>query len=119
MGIQTLIEGEISSILAAQLGFLLSVAVGTALASGPPHRLPHTALTSGSCNDQPLVGDGCSINRVRLSLLRRYNSRSFIVGKNKCEKDLADYPRPPIGPRQRLTVWDNRAMPGPCCTTGR
>src|SRR6266496_6270683 len=39
---------------------LLSVAVGTALASGPPHRsvreeLPHTALTSGSSDDQPLV----------------------------------------------------------------
>src|SRR6266545_5220168 len=38
-----------------------SVAVGTALASGPPHRsvregLPHTALTSGSCDGQPLVG---------------------------------------------------------------
>src|SRR6266542_2255931 len=37
------------------------VAVGTALASGPPHGsvregLPHTALTSGSCDDQPLVG---------------------------------------------------------------
>jgi hypothetical protein len=42
-------------------GFSASVAVGTALASGPPHRsvregLPHTALTSGSCDDQPLVG---------------------------------------------------------------
>ena len=40
--------------------FLPSVAVGTALASGPPHRsvreeLPHTALASGSCDDQPLV----------------------------------------------------------------
>src|SRR6266481_7453407 len=39
----------------------LSVAVGTALAGGPPHRsvregLPHTALTSGSCDGQPLVG---------------------------------------------------------------
>src|SRR5437867_10566381 len=39
----------------------LSVAVGTALASGPPHGsvregLPHTALASGSCDDQPLVG---------------------------------------------------------------
>src|SRR5262249_24542110 len=38
-----------------------SVAVGTALASGPPHRsvreeLPHTALTSGSSDGQPLVG---------------------------------------------------------------
>src|SRR6266478_5523263 len=38
-----------------------SVAVGTALAGGPPHRsvregLPHTALTSGSCDGQPLVG---------------------------------------------------------------
>src|SRR5215813_9896865 len=38
-----------------------SVAVGTALASGPPHGsvregLPHTALTSGSCDGQPLVG---------------------------------------------------------------
>ena len=38
-----------------------SVAVGTALTSGPPHRsvreeLPHTALTSGSCDGQPLVG---------------------------------------------------------------
>src|ERR687892_475179 len=38
-----------------------SVAVGTALASGPPHgsvreELPHTALASGSCDDQPLVG---------------------------------------------------------------
>src|SRR5215468_1268768 len=37
------------------------VAVGTALASGPPHGsvregLPHTALTSGSCDGQPLVG---------------------------------------------------------------
>src|SRR5262245_42243301 len=37
----------------------LLVAVGTALASGPPHRsvregLPHTALTSGSCDGQPL-----------------------------------------------------------------
>src|SRR5215468_8061681 len=37
-----------------------SVAVGTALASGPPHgsvreELPHTALTSGSCNGQPFV----------------------------------------------------------------
>src|SRR5262245_49785380 len=36
-----------------------SVAVGTALASGPPHRsvreeLPHTALTSGLCDGQPL-----------------------------------------------------------------
>src|SRR5881397_217746 len=36
------------------------VAVGTALASGPPHKsvreeLPHTALTSGSSDDQPLV----------------------------------------------------------------
>src|SRR5262244_4465921 len=35
------------------------VAVGTALASGPPHRsvregLPHTALTSGFCDGQPL-----------------------------------------------------------------
>src|SRR6266496_4319958 len=41
-----------------------SVAVGTALASGPPHRsvregLPHTALTSGSCDGQPLVGYRC------------------------------------------------------------
>ena len=40
---------------------LKSVAVGTALTSGPPHRsvreeLPHTALTSGSCDGQPLVG---------------------------------------------------------------
>src|SRR5262249_27253556 len=39
----------------------LLVAVGTALASGPPHGsvregLPHTALTSGSCDGQPLVG---------------------------------------------------------------
>src|SRR5215468_9062154 len=39
----------------------MSVAVGTALASGPPHGsvregLPHTALTSGSCDGQPLVG---------------------------------------------------------------
>src|SRR5918994_1822947 len=39
---------------------LLSLAVGTALASGPRHgsireRLPHTALGSGSCDDQPLV----------------------------------------------------------------
>src|SRR5262249_6020144 len=38
---------------------LFSVAVGTALASGPPHRsvreeLPHTALTSGLCDGQPL-----------------------------------------------------------------
>ena len=38
-----------------------SVAVGTALASGPPHgsvreALPHTALTSGSCDGLPLVG---------------------------------------------------------------
>src|SRR5438445_10795015 len=38
-----------------------SVAVGTALTGGPPHRsvregLPHTALTSGSCDGQPLVG---------------------------------------------------------------
>src|SRR5262244_1667774 len=38
-----------------------SVAVGTALVSGPPHGsvregLPHTALTSGSCDGQPLVG---------------------------------------------------------------
>src|SRR4029453_14972947 len=38
-----------------------SVAVGAALASGPPHGsvregLPHTALTSGYCNGQPLVG---------------------------------------------------------------
>ena len=38
-----------------------SVAVGTALTSGPPHRsvregLPHTAPTSGSCDGQPLVG---------------------------------------------------------------
>src|SRR5215468_9759180 len=37
-----------------------SVAVGTALASGPPHgsvreELPHTALTSGSCDGQPPV----------------------------------------------------------------
>ena len=37
------------------------IAVGTALASGPPHRsvregLPHTALTSGSCDGLPLVG---------------------------------------------------------------
>src|SRR5499433_570146 len=37
------------------------VAVGTALASDPPHGsvregLPHTALTSGSCDGQPLVG---------------------------------------------------------------
>src|SRR5437867_13215801 len=41
-------------------GFLPLVAVGTALASGPPHKsvreeLPHTALTSGSSDDQPLV----------------------------------------------------------------
>jgi hypothetical protein len=47
--------------MAAQLGFLPSVAVGTALASGPPHRsvregLPHTAPTSGSCDGLPLVG---------------------------------------------------------------
>src|SRR5215470_10498846 len=40
---------------------VLSVAVGTALASGPPHGsvregLPHTALTSGSYDGQPLVG---------------------------------------------------------------
>src|SRR5215813_294706 len=39
----------------------ISVAVGTALASGPPHRsvregLPHTALTSGSSDGPPLVG---------------------------------------------------------------
>src|SRR5215813_10194418 len=38
-----------------------SVAVGTALASGPPHgsvreEFPHTALTSGSSDGQPLVG---------------------------------------------------------------
>src|SRR5215467_15801166 len=38
-----------------------SVAVGTALASGPPHGsvregLPHTALTSGSSDGPPLVG---------------------------------------------------------------
>jgi len=57
---QDLIVGEYNSILAALLGFLPSVAVGTALASGPPHRsvregLPHTALTSGSCDDQPFV----------------------------------------------------------------
>src|SRR5262249_39820776 len=37
-----------------------SVAVGTALASGPPHRsvreeLPHTALTSGLCDGQPFL----------------------------------------------------------------
>src|ERR1700747_2976323 len=37
------------------------VAVGTALTSGPPHGsvregLPHTALTSGSCDGQPFVG---------------------------------------------------------------
>src|SRR5262245_27005103 len=37
------------------------VAVGTALASGPPHgsvreEFPHTALTSGSSDGQPLVG---------------------------------------------------------------
>ena len=37
------------------------VAVGTALASGPPHgsvreALPHTALTSGSSDGQTLVG---------------------------------------------------------------
>src|SRR5215510_4834611 len=36
-----------------------SVAVGTALASGPPHRsvreeFPHTAPTSGLCDGQPL-----------------------------------------------------------------
>src|SRR5215510_9276881 len=36
------------------------VAVGTALASGPPHRsvreeLPHTALTSGSSDGQPFL----------------------------------------------------------------
>ena len=40
---------------------LASVAVGTALASGPPHgsvreEFPHTALTSGSCDGQLLVG---------------------------------------------------------------
>src|SRR5262249_50971049 len=39
----------------------ISVAVGTGLASGPPHRsvregLPHTALTSGSSDSPPLVG---------------------------------------------------------------
>src|SRR5438093_2178932 len=55
------LDGEISSILASPIRFLCSVAVGTALASGPPHGsvregLPHTALTSGSCDDQPLVG---------------------------------------------------------------
>src|SRR5215475_7764177 len=42
------------------LVFSVLVAVGTALASGPPHgsvreELPHTALTSGSCNGQPFV----------------------------------------------------------------
>src|SRR5215475_13410305 len=42
-------------------GISVLVAVGTALASGPPHRsvreeLPHTALTSGSSDGQPLVG---------------------------------------------------------------
>src|SRR5215510_9602893 len=42
-------------------GLTSLVAVGTALASGPPHGsvregLPHTALTSGSCDGQPLVG---------------------------------------------------------------
>src|SRR5262249_32543336 len=40
---------------------LFLVAVGTALASGPPHGsvpegLPPTALTPGSCDSQPLVG---------------------------------------------------------------
>src|SRR5215467_77521 len=39
----------------------ISVAVGTALASGPPHgsvreEFPHTALTSGLCDGQSLVG---------------------------------------------------------------
>src|SRR5215472_15322254 len=39
----------------------IRVAVGTALASGPPHGsvregFPHTALTSGSSDGQPLVG---------------------------------------------------------------
>src|SRR5262245_21376226 len=43
------------------LVFSVLVAVGTALASGPPHRsvregLPHTALTSGSSDGPPLVG---------------------------------------------------------------
>src|SRR5215813_12376406 len=53
------VVGEFNSILASPLRFLRSVAVGTALASGPPHRsvreeFPHTALTSGSSDGQPL-----------------------------------------------------------------
>src|SRR5262249_20629839 len=38
---QDLFEGEINSILASLLGFLPSVAVGTALASGPPRTDPY------------------------------------------------------------------------------
>ena len=57
-----------------------SVAVGTALASGPPHRsvregLPHTALTSGSCDGLPLVGIRMQYNRLRLSLLAACRTR--------------------------------------------
>src|SRR5215510_15480134 len=42
------------------LVFSVLVAIGTALASGPPHRsvreeLPHTALTSGLCDGQPFL----------------------------------------------------------------
>ena len=47
-----LLPGKTSSVSSS-----VSVAVGTALASGPPHRsvregLPHTALTLGSCDGQ-------------------------------------------------------------------
>src|SRR5262245_60566876 len=51
-----------------------SVAVGTALASGPPHgsvreELPHTALTSGSSNGLHARWDTDAVNRIRLSSL--------------------------------------------------
>src|SRR5262249_47509583 len=63
---QDLFEGEINSILASPLRFLRSVAVGTALASGLPHRsvreeFPPTALTSGSSDGQPLFA-ACRTN---------------------------------------------------------
>src|SRR5262245_38596418 len=52
------------------LSLCSSVAVGTALASGPPHgsvreEFPHTALTSGSSNGQPLIGIGMQNARGR------------------------------------------------------
>src|SRR5438128_9934656 len=81
---------------------ICSVAVGTALTGGPPHRsvregLPHTALTSGSCDGQPLVGIWMQYPRGREPVANQpchvltTSATKFLTAPSQNDKPDADH----------------------------